>query len=338
MIKKTITLMLSYELVFGLTPVTDTQSYFYLINSINQTTQLIQGATQQIQTLGGIRTVMEDVKADINDAKSSLEGSMEALKAASKSLNSSFKNVELNSLFDLDAQRTTTSGTGIAYTDIANVIDNSFKKADEALITSMGGHAAYQKFLQNQYKLVSALKTNSIDDFKNALNNPASAAEMKKFQNDILLSDYIEKTKKIGTMGKQTLSAQMINKEWEKEFFPNEEQRQEREEDNKRLTELANYIEKAKDMKQSTKTTNMILFEILMLLNKEHKSALNYRNAMTSLYLRNGKSTKLVAELKRRQDQLAKAGVNVPTDIRNSPTRSLKGSNPYGTEWRPINE
>ena len=84
MIKKTLALILSYELVFAVTPVTDTNAYFYMISAINQTTQLIQGMTQQIQTLGGIRTVMDDVKADINDAKSSLQGSIEALKSASK--------------------------------------------------------------------------------------------------------------------------------------------------------------------------------------------------------------------------------------------------------------
>lgn len=338
MIKKTLALILSYELVFGVTPVTDTKAYFYMISAINQTTQLIQGMTQQIQTLGGIRTVMDDVKADINDAKSSLQGSMEALKSASKTLNSSLKNVELNSLFDMDAQRTTSSGTGIAYNDISKVIDNSMKKADDALINSFGGHAAYQKFLQRQYKLVSALRTNSIEDFQKALNSPASMSDVVNLQQQMLISDYVEKTKKLDTMGKQTLSAQMISKEWEKEFFPNAEQQKDREDDVKRLTELANFIEKAKDMKQSTKTTNMILFEILMLLQKEHKSALNYRNAMTSLYLRNGKSAKLIGELKRRQDQLAKANISGPADIKNSPIRSMKGDNPYGIGWRPTNE
>jgi hypothetical protein len=336
MTKKILLILISKIFLYAVTPVTDTDAYYYLINQINQTTQLLNGTSQQIATLGAIRMVMDDVKSDINDAKSNLKGSVQSLENAGKNFENTIDNVEIKSLLNLDAERTTVTGTGtgIAYNDLARVFTDSFKKADDGLINMFGGKTNLNYFMKNQHQLTKALRTNSIEDFKRVMNENIDSEQVK---NEILIHDYIEKTKNLDTQAKQSISAQLISQEWQKTFFPTtENQLQEKEERKQRMSELIGYIENSKDMRQSIKTTNMLLMELLQLAQKNFNSALHFRNAMASMYLRNGKGSELATELKKRQEELEKSKKSLPQSIRNTPVSKMNGTSPYGIGWRPL--
>ena len=318
-------------------PVTDTKSYLYIIQSINQTTQLINGMSQQIQTLGGIRTVMDDVKGDINDAKSTLKGSLEALKSAKDNLDKTMNNSEIKSLFDMDAQRTTSSGQGILYKDMAKIFQDGSKKADAGIIKFFGGKEKFQNVLNNQFKLNRALKANSVADFVKAINKPMTSQERKKVKDSALIFNYSNKNNKLRRNSHQRVSAEFVTNEFNKLNFPNEEQKAQKAKDTKKLQRLLKYIGKAKDMRQSIKTTNLVLFEILQLLQKDYKNALSYRSAMVSMYLGNKSGSVLARELQEREKKFNKASMSKSTiyiEDKDTPVSRLKGSNPYYFQFK----
>ncbi|RLA84660.1 MAG: hypothetical protein DRG78_00740 [Epsilonproteobacteria bacterium] len=326
--------------LLALTPVSDAMSYQYLINNINQTTQLIEGVTTQIEALGGIRTVMNEVKSDINDAKSSLQGSMSALEGSGKRFNKSINNVEVKSLFDMDETGNSSSGDGIAYTEVAKIFTDAFVKADNALISSLGGKDKFDNFSGERNKLIAALNTNSIADFNAIMSKPYSKKDYIDKKRTMLVEDYIKEYKSMILDSQQITSAQTINNEWKAELFPtSEEELQKKEDDKNRMNDLIKFINNAKDMKQSAKTTNILLLELLQLQQKNYKSALNYRNAMTSLFLKNGDNKNILKELKKRQVEMKKLENNeyyTPRKLRNSRRNKMKGANPYGIGFKPL--
>lgn len=332
---KVIMILLSCQVMSaGPLSVADTRAYQYLIGNINQTSSLINNTSTQIQTLGGIRTVMDDLKSGLNDAKSSLEGSTDSLKRASENLKNTVNNVELKSLFDMDAKRTTTGGSGIAYDDIAKVFKDSFAAADNALLKSIGGEEKLNSFLVNQYKLNKALRMNSIDDFKSVMNEAPSKAEIQEQKRKMLIHQYIKNYEKLDFKSKQNLAAASINGEWKSYFFPTTlKDIQKKEAREQRIEDLQKYVEHSKDIRQSIKTTNMLLFELLQLMYKEYTNALNFRNAMTIMYLKNGTNSALATELKERFDEMKKTPAGIPSKLRKSHVNDLPGANPFGIGW-----
>ncbi len=336
MIKKFMILIIVYLNIYAMYPVTDITSYQYLISGIKQYTQMINGITQQIQSLGGIRSSVEDLKDALNSSKSELTGSLASLEKARNNLKDTVDNTEIKSLFDMNAARKSASGTGIAYDDIAKVFSNSFKKADDGLIKMIGGKEKAKEFLSTQYKMNQGLDTTNVDDFITIMNNK-DLVDPIKIKENILIKDYVDETHKMDRDAKQAVAAELISEDWKATFFPSTDEELEAiEKRTERLKELSEFIENAKDVKQSIKTTNMILMEMLQLLQKDFNSALHYRNAMASLFLKNGEGSKLALELEKRYEEIDNTSKGLPKSLKKSKLSIMEGSNPYGIGWRPL--
>lgn len=335
MIRKILIIVLINLNLYSTYPVTDVMSYQYMISGIKQTTEMINGITKQIQSLGGIRSSIDEMKTTINDTKNDLQGSLNSLERARKNLQNTVHNVEIKSLFDMNK----TSGTrgGILYEDISKIFNDAYKEADNAFIRSIGGKEKLDDFLKSQYKLIDIVNANSWQDFQSAMNGgePINIAEKKR---QILVKDYVEETKKLDTESKKYIAAELINREWKSTFFPvTDEELEKIDKRTERLKELSEFIEKSSDVKQSIKTTNMILLEMLQLLQQDFNSALHFRNAMVSTFLDKKKGVGIALELKERAEELRKLKLgDLPKAYKDSKLSKMKGANPYGIGWRPM--
>lgn len=292
--KKIIALLLSFQLSYSFT-VTDPASYVYFMEQIAQMTEVIQGITKQIETLGGIRTALDETKRVFYDTKSNLEGAFSNLQDALKDLREATSNAEIKSLFDFSEDSISTNSTdGILYKDITQEIQSYFDSADEALLKRFD-KAKLVAFDEEMKKINQALKANSLEEF----NVDLQKIDYNKISKNILLRDQLRKIQGDGKKGFQNLALRQNNDIWNKYFLPTEEQEEQRKQRQEKVEKYISYIEQSSDMYQQAQTTNMILAEILTVLNDEYKSAITFRNAMALLYLDNSDNTAFITQLKK---------------------------------------
>jgi small-conductance mechanosensitive channel len=169
MLKKLITLILSYQLTFGFV-VTDPASYVYFMQQIQQMTEMINKVTTQIETLGGIRTALDETKRQIYNAKDNLEGAFSNLQDSLKDLKEATSNAEIKSLFDMSRDSISTNSTeGILYKDITQEIQSYFDSADNAIMKNFD-QAKLQAFDEEMKKINATLSSNSLEEARENLN------------------------------------------------------------------------------------------------------------------------------------------------------------------------
>jgi len=186
---KIILILLLSQVLNAVQPVTDMGSYSYYVNQINQTSTLINNSTQQIKSLGGIRSSIDDMKRDIYNAKDTLEGSIKNLKGSIKKLKEAGKSVEVKSLFSMRRDSIGSTSDGVFYDDISNEINSYFKAADEVLIEKNGGKDNMKKNKLVLYKLNKSLGKTSLNGFKAVMGSKINYEEL---ENTRLVEDYIK--------------------------------------------------------------------------------------------------------------------------------------------------
>lgn len=333
MLKKFIVLILSYQLSFGFV-VTDPASYVYFMQQVAQFTQMINQVTTQIETLGGIRTALDETKRQIYNTKDNLEGAFANLQDSIKGLHEATDNAEIKSLFDLGRDSITTNSTeGIFYKDITEKIQGYFDSADEAIMKDID-KAKLQAFDEEMKKTNAALSANSSKDFLEKLNT----MDFDKMQKNLLIRDYLIELKKGGKEAIQQLALKSNNDLWIKHNLPNEEQKEKQKERRERVEKYISYIENSSDIYQQTQTTNMILVEIMTILKEEYNSALNFRNAMTLLFLGNSDNQQFLKQVEKNQQvyaQLQKGQDIEIDDTGLNHIQNLPKANPFGIGFRP---
>jgi hypothetical protein len=333
MLKKFIALILSYQLSFGFV-VTDPASYVYFMQQVAQFTQMINQITTQIETLGGIRTALDETKRQIYNTKDNLEGAFANLQDSIKGLHEATDNTEIKSLFDLGRDSITTNSTeGIFYKDITEKIQGYFDSADEAIMKDID-KAKLQAFDQELKKTTEALSANSSKEFLETLNT----MDFDKMQKNLLIKDYLVELKKGGKEAIQQLALKTNNDLWIEHTLPNEEQQEKQKERKERIQKYISYIENSSDIYQQTQTTNMVLVEIMTILQEEYKSALNFRNAMTLLFLGNSDNQQFLKQVEKNQKAYAQLqkGQDIEIDDTGlSRIQNLPKANPFGIGFRP---
>lgn len=333
MLKKFIALILSYQLSFGFV-VSDPASYVYFMQQIQQMTEMINKVTTQIETLGGIRTALDETKRQIYNAKDNLEGAFSNLQDSMKSLKEATDNTEIKSLFDLGRDSITTNSTeGIFYKDITEKVQGYFDSADEAIMKDID-KAKLQAFDLEMKQMNAALSSNSLEEAQRSLNSMDFAA----MQKNILIKDYLVELKKGGKEAIQQLALKQNNDLWIKHNLPNEEQKEKQRERQERLAKYISYIENSADIYQQTQTTNMILVEIMTILKEEYNSALNYRNAMTLLFLGNSDNQQFLKQVEKNQKAYAELQKGQYVEIDDTGLnhiQNLPKANPFGIGFRP---
>ncbi|RXJ82176.1 hypothetical protein [Arcobacter sp. F2176] len=334
MLKKFLVLLLSYQLSFSFVT-TDPTSYVYFMQQIQQMTKMIDAATTQIKTLGGIRTAMDETKRQIYNAKDNLEGAFSNLQSAMKDLQEATSNAEVKSLFDLGRDSIKTNSTeGILYKNITNEIQSYFDNADDAIMKNFD-KAKLQAYDEEMKKLTAALSSNSLEDAKKNL----ETLDYAKISKNLLLRDYLASLQGKSKEGYRNYALKMNNDIWNKYFLPNEEEKEKRKARQEKVAKYISYIENSSDIYQQTQTTNMILAEILTVLNEEYKSAISYRNAMSLLYLSNSDNKSFLDQIKKNREvygKLKKSQDVQIDDIGLSRIQNLPKSNPYGVGFRPF--
>lgn len=135
MFKKTIVTLvaglLGVKLLYGPDVVTDPVSYTYYVQQINQTTQMIQNMQQQIQTLGGIKTAVDDMKRQVYTVQDSVTNALNGLQNATNGLFDSMAQVDdrVDEIFSMERDSISTvegDSTGIYYRSTAELIDDIF--------------------------------------------------------------------------------------------------------------------------------------------------------------------------------------------------------------------
>jgi hypothetical protein len=334
MLKKFLVLLLSYQLSFSFVT-TDPTSYIYFMQQIQQMTKMIDAATTQIKTLGGIRTAMDETKRQIYNAKDNLDGAFSNLQSAMKDLQEATSNAEVKSLFDLGRDSIKTNSTeGILYKNITNEIQSYFDNADDAIMKNFD-KAKLQAYDEEMKKLTAALSSNSLEDAKKNL----ETLDYAKISKNLLLRDYLASLQGKSKEGYRNYALKMNNDIWNKYFLPNEEEKEKRKARQEKVAKYISYIENSSDIYQQTQTTNMILSEILTVLNEEYKSAISYRNAMSLLYLSNSDNQSFLDQIKKNREvygKLKKSQDVQIDDIGLSRIQNLPKSNPYGVGFRPF--
>ena len=330
MIKKLFVLLLSIQLSFGFT-VTDPTSYVYFMQQIKQTTDMIDNITTQIETLGGIRSSVDDMKRDIYNSKDSLEGAIYNLQNSVKSMSEASRSVEIKSLFSMDRKSIGNTHGGILYENISDTIKAYFKEADEKTIMKAGGKEKFKDLQIKLYTIKKALEQTNLNDFKKVMKAKIDYEQVEK---SALVSDYLYKQTKITRQDAQQLSLAQVHRTYNDLFNPTEKQLQDQLAEEKRIESYGKYIENSSSLYQQNKTTNYILYEILKFSIKQYKASVEYRNSIVSLHLKNGNNKKYI-ELLATNEDLTKVMRNelVPTRTK-SRLDELKKSDPAGRNFR----
>lgn len=135
MFKKTVAALvaglLGVKLLYGPDVVSDPGSYTYYVTQINQMTQMIQNMQQQIQTLGGVKTAVDDMKRQVYTVQDTVTNALNGLQNATNGLFDSMANVDntVDDIFSMERDSiSTTEGdsSGIFYRSTAELIDDIF--------------------------------------------------------------------------------------------------------------------------------------------------------------------------------------------------------------------
>lgn len=129
--RKFIALFLGFQLVFATEVVTDPISYTYFVEQINQVTTLIKNAQEQVKTLGGVKTAIDDVKRQVYTVQDAVMGAMEDFASASQGLFDEINNMDetTDQIFSMDRDSISTvqgDQSGIFYRSTAELIDDFF--------------------------------------------------------------------------------------------------------------------------------------------------------------------------------------------------------------------
>jgi len=333
MTKKSIALvvLLNMNLFAVGSVVSDPGSYAYYMQQIAQMTKYIDMVTKQIETLGGIRTAVDDTKRSLYNAKDNLEQVMGNLKSSMESLTSAMKNTEIKSLWSLKRSSIGSGSGGLLSGDISKQIETYFKIADEEVIKRMGGKEKLKELEIELYTLNKALSQTNLNDFQAVM---SSKIDSKKINEGLLVTEYLQNVKRQTREDTQQNAFANVQEGYNEFFNPTDFMKSKREEDLKRLESFTKYIETSNDFMQQTQTTNLILVEILNILNKEYKSALRYRNAIASLHLKNINNPAYLAQLVDNQEKIQDDIKNIPYVEDTSKVKSLKRADSYGVGFR----
>lgn len=131
--RKVTSVLLSFQLVFGLggDVVTDPVSYTYYVEQINHMTTMIQNLQEQVRTLGGIKTAVDDMKRQVYTVKDTVTNALNGLQNATNGLFDSMANVDntVDDIFSMDRDSISTvegDSSGIFYRSTAELIDDIF--------------------------------------------------------------------------------------------------------------------------------------------------------------------------------------------------------------------
>ncbi|RLA82765.1 MAG: hypothetical protein DRG78_06260 [Epsilonproteobacteria bacterium] len=338
MLKRIIILIGSCQLSLMAMPVTDLGSYAYYVSMMNQTIQLIDNATKQIESLGGIRSSVDDMKRDVYNTKDTLEGSVENVKSSMKRLNKATKSVEVKSLFSMRRDSIGNSSGGIMYGDISEKMNYYFKAADQKIIDAHGGRENMKKPELKLYKLNKALGKTTLNGFKSVMGTKIDYEEVK---NTRRVEEYVKKVSQLTRKDAQQLALSNVHKTYNDLFNPSEKVQEEQAEDEARINSLVQGITASKDLMQQNKTTNLLLAELLRVTIKQYKSAVEYRNGIVSLYLQNSNNEKFL-ELVNKNKELQNVRENsrltqkilLKLNKNNRLYENLKKADPNGTGFR----
>lgn len=115
----------------GTEVVTDPVSYTYYVQQIELATRQINLITQQVQTLGGIKTATDDVKRQIYTVQDAFQGAMNSLINAQLGLANAILDTPetVDKLFSMERDSITTNPDdgGVYYKDTAAFLDDFYK-------------------------------------------------------------------------------------------------------------------------------------------------------------------------------------------------------------------
>jgi glutaredoxin-related protein len=332
MIKKLFLITVTMIILFGANPVTDAGTYKYLLQQIKQYTEMINSLNEQVKSLAGIRTVIDDTKRNIYDAKDTLENSILNLRRSADSLMRTMESTEIKSLFSIRRDSIGNSTGGIMSEDIQERINAYFQKADDVLVERMGGEKKLKQISMNLYRINKALKQTNLNDFNAVINSKPDYDETKK---SIQIKEFIRDNEKLLRNTVKEDAYKNVQEKYNEIYYPSEEQKKEKEDELKRLTDYVRYIKEAKNLNEQSQTTNLILIEILKILQKEYQSAITYRNAVATQHLLNINNPAYLARLVENAESLQEEIKNFqPTNDVNDEFQKLKKANSLGIGLR----
>ena len=124
-------IIISIKICYGPDVVTDPGSYTYYVEQINQMSEMIRNATEQVRTLGGIKTVTDEMKRQIYTVQDSINGALEGFTNAADGLFNEVQNADntVDDIFSMDRDSISTvqgDSSGIFYRSTAELIDDVF--------------------------------------------------------------------------------------------------------------------------------------------------------------------------------------------------------------------
>ena len=309
------------------------KSFQLQIKSIGEYAKTINLLTNQIKTLGGIRTSIDDMKRGMFNAKDSLEGAFTNLQGSLEGLHGAMDNAEIKSLFSIKRSSIGNGSGGILYEDISGKINAYLKIADDEMIKAMGGKKKAKELQVKLYTIQKALSQTNLNDFKSVMSANINGKEMEK---SLLIQDYLKNIESVTKENIQQDGFANVQADYNEWFHPTEEQKAKRKKERERLSSFTKYITSSTDINQQTQTTNMILQEMLKIMMKEYKSALKYRNSIASLYLKNYNNPSFLNQVATNRDKIQEKINKVEKSVYSNSTKhgSLKKAAPSGAGFR----
>jgi hypothetical protein len=145
----------------AVTPVVDAGSYAYYVEQIEQATHMIQLVQQEIETLGGIKTVTDDVKRQIYHVQDAFRNAINGYITASNSLADAITNTPdtVDKLFSIDRDSISTSPDqgGYFYQDTTAFLDDIYKATPVTEVVSHFLHIQDEQLRRSIQKDVTNL-------------------------------------------------------------------------------------------------------------------------------------------------------------------------------------
>jgi hypothetical protein len=193
--------------LFSAEIVTDPVSYTYFVEQINQVTLLINNATEQVRTLGGIKTLTDDIKKSVYKMQDSITGAMQGFADAGQGLFDEINNMDdtAKDIFSMDRDSLSTDSTqqGILYRSTSELIDEVFTET---------GMMPVAEFLEiRDSKLRQTIKKDVAQyAFRKLIYDQDAFADRRKQQQERTVKIYEEITKAEDMVNMQKSTAALL--------------------------------------------------------------------------------------------------------------------------------
>ena len=264
--KKIFIFILSCNFMFGADANSGNQLLIYgeTLAIVKNTTDMVTYATQQIRSLGGVKTAVSDMKRTIYNARDDMRSAMNSLDNSLKELDSVVSDEDL---FNLNTDNSY-YGEGVFTEDINKFINNVVGNINEATKEE----TKRLKYINNRLvKINKALyqrsSTGFVTGMKEALYNEKNKLLKEKKEID-------DRNKKVANNTRAFIATTILKNTY-KEYSANPDNLSRKRKNAKDLRKLAENIPNKSTMVAQQQITNLLLVEMLkkLMVLEKHTSA-----------------------------------------------------------------